>query len=624
MTQEVERLDKRPQNKKTEKNARLPHEIKKKPPDKSFPFNNYEEIHKKIIMASHEAIIMCGLDGTLLYCSERTASTHGFPSVETMTGMNIFDLFAPQDRDRVKKDFNRVEKEGFVGGREYRMLKRKNGDFTASLNAAVVNDASGRPFAIIVTFYDVTVSKEIRKKLFQSEELYRSLFENANDIIILREITEKGAPGRILEANGIVQEKLGFTPGEVKKFTPRELFEREEISGRDKIQGELFKKGMAVFEEAMFSKAGARVIFEVSAHLINYNGKKAIMAICRDITARKKTEEKIRESRELYKKLVETSPDAVIAADIEGRVVFASGMALEMFGAGSGGGMEGKDIFDYVSPEDRRACEKALEDVFREGKMKNREFVFLRSGGDRFVGELRSSLVLDSTDKPAYILVVLRDITEKKKSEAHLKESYRSVKKIMDGIIHSMEMLVEKKDVYTVGHQHRTAQLAGAIASDMGMAGEHIECISIAAVIHDIGKIFVSGSILNKKGGLTEAEFEIIKKHPEAGYDVLKSIEFPWPVADIIRQHHERLDGSGYPRGLKGDEIFLESRIISVADVVEAMTFKRPYRPALGIDAALAEIEKGRGALYDSEAVDICVSLFREKGFEFEETPDVL
>ncbi len=612
--------------KKPKKKSRKSHGTckKKKPRKKHIPRNNHEEIHKKIIMASHEAIIMCGLDGTLLYCSEKTASMHGYPSVETMTGMNVFDLFARKDRDRLKKVFNRVEKEGFVGGQEYRMLRRENGDFIASLNAAVVNDASGRPFALAMTFYDVTVSKEIRKKLFQSEELYRSLFENANDIIVLREITEGGAPGRIIEANRIVKEKLGFEPGEFKKLTPGELFEREEISGRDKIRDELFKKGMVVFEEVMFSKTGSHVIFEVNAHLINYSGKKAIMAICRDITSRKIAEEKIKESGELYKKLVETSPDAVIATDIEGRVVFASDMAVKIFGAVSGGSMEGENIFDYVSPEDRRACEKALEDVFREGKMKNGEFVFLRGSSDRFVGELRSSLVLDSKDKPRYILVILRDVTEKKKSEAHLKESYRSVKKIMDGIIHSMEMLVEKKDVYTVGHQHRTAQLAGAIASEMGMAGEHIECISIAAIIHDIGKIFVSGDILNKKGALTEKEFEIIKKHPEAGYDVLKSIEFPWPVADIIRQHHERLDGSGYPRGLEGDEIFLESRIISVADVVEAMTFKRPYRPALGIDAALGEIEKGRGTLYDSEVVDICAGLFRDKGFRFEKSPEVL
>jgi HD-GYP domain-containing protein (c-di-GMP phosphodiesterase class II) len=140
----------------------------------------------------------------------------------------------------------------------------------------------------------------------------------------------------------------------------------------------------------------------------------------------------------------------------------------------------------------------------------------------------------------------------------------------------------------------------------------------MAAIIHDIGKIFVSDKILNKKEKLTGDEYDIIKKHPEAGYEVLKTIDFPWPLADIILQHHERLDGSGYPYGLKGDGIYLESRIISVADVVEAITFERPYRPAMGIDRALAEIEDKKGKLYDPEIVDICVDLFREKKFNWE------
>jgi putative nucleotidyltransferase with HDIG domain len=202
--------------------------------------------------------------------------------------------------------------------------------------------------------------------------------------------------------------------------------------------------------------------------------------------------------------------------------------------------------------------------------------------------------------------------------EDDLNQSYTAVKKIMDGIINAMEKLVEKKDLYTVGHQRRTAQLARAIAAQMGLPPEQINCVYISALIHDIGKIFVSGAILNKNGPLTAAEYDIIKQHPEAGYEVLKTIDFPWPIADIILQHHERLDGSGYPYGLKSERIYLESRIISVADVVEAITFARPYRPAFGIDKALEEIDAGKGRLYDPEVVDITFSLMKEQDFKFE------
>jgi putative nucleotidyltransferase with HDIG domain len=161
------------------------------------------------------------------------------------------------------------------------------------------------------------------------------------------------------------------------------------------------------------------------------------------------------------------------------------------------------------------------------------------------------------------------------------------------------------------------AKLATAIASEMGLAAELVEGIHFGSLIHDVGKIAIPAEILSKPGRLTEIEFMLIKTHPQAGYNILKGIDFPWPVARMILQHHERLDGSGYPGGLKGDEIILEAKILIVADIVEAMSSHRPYRPGLGIDVALAEIERGRGTFYDSRIVDVCTSLFRDKKFDF-------
>ena len=181
-----------------------------------------------------------------------------------------------------------------------------------------------------------------------------------------------------------------------------------------------------------------------------------------------------------------------------------------------------------------------------------------------------------------------------------------------------MAKMSESKDPYTAGHQQRVSQLATAIARKMGLPEDRIEAIKFASLIHDIGKFIIPGEILSKPSKLSKTEFTLIKEHPKTGYNIIKDVEFPWEIASIILQHHERLDGSGYPMGLKDKEILLEAKILAVADVVEAMNSHRPYRPALGIDKALEEISMNKGKLYDSDAVDACIKLFKEDGFKFE------
>ncbi len=188
----------------------------------------------------------------------------------------------------------------------------------------------------------------------------------------------------------------------------------------------------------------------------------------------------------------------------------------------------------------------------------------------------------------------------------------------MGGIIQAISGTVEIRDPYTAGHQRRTADLARAIAREMGLAEDLRDGLRMAGSIHDLGKVAIPAEILSKPTKLTDLEYHLIQDHPQIGHDILKDIEFPWPVAEIILQHHERIDGSGYPRGLKGDEILWEARILTVADVVEAMASYRPYRPALGIDKALEEISKNSGILYDPKVVDACLRLFKNKGYVFE------
>jgi HD-GYP domain-containing protein (c-di-GMP phosphodiesterase class II) len=190
----------------------------------------------------------------------------------------------------------------------------------------------------------------------------------------------------------------------------------------------------------------------------------------------------------------------------------------------------------------------------------------------------------------------------------------RRIKRSLIGTVQALVATIELRDPYTAVHQRRVADIAVGIGRVLGLTAAQLCGLDLAATIHDIGKLGVPLEILAKPGRISSAEYELIKGHAAAGAEVVKSIDFPWPIRDIIWQHHERLDGSGYPRGLKGDEILLEARILAVADVTEAMASHRPYRKALGIDAALAEIESGRGTRYDARCVDACIRLFRELG----------
>jgi putative two-component system response regulator len=202
--------------------------------------------------------------------------------------------------------------------------------------------------------------------------------------------------------------------------------------------------------------------------------------------------------------------------------------------------------------------------------------------------------------------------------ERMVAERTSQLKEALDGIIHAIASTVEIRDPYTAGHQLRVAGLAFAIAREMGFSKAQAEGVRVAGTIHDLGKISVPAEILSRPGLLTEMEFEIIKTHPQAGYDILKDMKFPWPLARIVLQHHERMDGSGYPQGLSGENTLMEARILAVADVVEAMASHRPYRPALGIDVALKKISKNKGVLYDPEVVDACLKVFTENSFRFE------
>ncbi len=277
--------------------------------------------------------------------------------------------------------------------------------------------------------------------------------------------------------------------------------------------------------------------------------------------------------------------------------------------------MLGRNVLDFIHPDDREGLMKKTTATLKTGRYLPLEYRILTKDG-------RIKWVMDSLSSVYHkgrraIFGITLDMTEHKRAAEQLRESLKKIEKAMESTIHAISIIVETRDPYTSGHQEQVARIACSIGKEMGLPENRIKAIQMSAVIHDIGKIYIPAEILSKPGKLSEMESRMMKTHPEVGYNILKTIDFPYPVARIVYQHHERLNGSGYPLGLKGKDILLEARILGVADVVDAMAAHRPYRAAVGIDKAIEEISQNSGFLYEPVAVNACLNLFKDQGFPF-------
>lgn len=329
-----------------------------------------------------------------------------------------------------------------------------------------------------------------------------------------------------------------------------------------------------------------------------------------------KMENMLKESEERYRSVVENAHDAIYIIT--------------------------QDAFQYANPgfekltgwKKKELCSKKFNfwNIIHPDDLKK---IKERKGGERGI-ELRLSkefriIAKDGTEKiveantakigkkgEAKEVGILRDVTGRKKAEEELKKSHERLQKSFEGTINALVSVLEKREPYAVGHQRRVTKLGCVIAREMDLSKDQIDGFRLAGQVHDVGKLRIPTEILIKPHPLSQFEFVIVKMHPQIGYEILKPIEFPYPVAQIVLQHHERIDGSGYPAGLKGANILLEARILGVADVVEAMSSYRLFRPALGVGMALKEITKDKGILYDPDVVDACLKLFYEKKFKFE------
>jgi PAS domain S-box-containing protein len=338
-----------------------------------------------------------------------------------------------------------------------------------------------------------------------------------------------------------------------------------------------------------------------------------------DITGRKQAEEGEKRQRVFSEALMETSPACILVVDSDRKVVFANAETDRVLGLSRDGvldmvfgeGLRLLDISGAPVPEGQLPVSL----VFLTGQpLYSVEYVFDSPSGRRILS-ISAAPLFDETGSVTHGVATVEDISDIKRHALELEQAVERLQKAMYATVEAMSAAVEMRDPYTASHQRRVTVVACAIARELGAGEESVLALSVAGRMHDLGKLKVPTEILTRPGKLSPLELQMMREHPQATYDLLKGIDFPWPVAEICRQHHEHMDGSGYPQGLRGEQLLLEARILAVADVFEAMSSHRPYRPALGVEAALAELQRHRGTLFDADAVDACIRLVREKEF---------
>ena len=468
---------------------------------------------------------------------------------------------------------------------------------------------------ILLAIEDITERKKVEKNLTVTEAKYQELVQNANSIILRMDPS-----GKVLFFNEFAQKFFGYTEKEMLgRSVVGTIVPKTESSGRDfdsmiKDIGTNPENYINNENENM-RRNGERIWVAWTNRAIRdeFGNVTEILCIGNDITEHKRLENLLMESEERYRRLFETASDGIVLLEKrEGKITHANPATENMLGYTKKESI-GNKLRDIGVLLDMGDFQTLMQNLNRSGIINYNDILIETKSGRHISADIYL------VDRATLVQCNIRDITDRKQAEEELQQTLERLRKAVGATIQVLVSAVEARDPYTAGHQTRSATLAGAIAAEMGLSQEKIEGIRIAGSIHDIGKLSIPAEILSKPTKLSKSEFSLIKEHARNGYEILKEVESPWALAEIVFQHHERMDGSGYPRKLKGNEILMEARIMAVADVVESMASYRPYRPALGIEAALNEIEKNRGIMYDDAVADTCLRLFREKGFKLAE-----
>ena len=462
---------------------------------------------------------------------------------------------------------------------------------------------------------DITERRRAEESLRDSESRFRQFFENEPAFCYI-----VSPEGTVLDVNRAALKALGYEKEELIGQPLRAIYAPESLSKMKQVFAKWQQTGaLKDVEMLVVTKEGDRLTVLLSASAVRDEAGKLLHSISvqQDITERVRAEEATKLAYAELDQIFNTSADGMRVVDSEFNVLRAN----ETFSTLSGLRQDevvGIKCYEVFSGPSCHTADCPLNRILGGEEHVEYDIEKQRNDGTRIPCIVTATPFRAPDGKLIGMVEDFKDITDRKRREEELRRSHDKLRRALDQTVGALAAAVEARDPYTAGHQRRVANLASAVAREMGLSDDQIDAIHVFGLIHDIGKIQVPASILSKPSRLTEPEMKMVRTHSQAGYDILGTVDFPWPVCEIVLQHHERMDGSGYPQGLSGEEILLEARILAVADVVEAMASHRPYRPALGIDKALEEIRQNRGILYDPGVVDACLKLHTEKGFQFE------
>jgi PAS domain S-box-containing protein/putative nucleotidyltransferase with HDIG domain len=581
----------------------------------------HQERYRIMIESLPNTIGINDANGVVRYRSPNNEQLFGFKPDEVI-GKPSVDLIHPEDRNRLRQTFKKILAggESFALADEFRFNRKDGEELIIHL---VGKNMVANPMikGVLMSYKNITTQKKIEQELRESDERFNSMVRSMDDVIFTLDRNQRytGIYGRWVNKNKLTEEAF------IGK-TSREIFSSGVAAIHEKYNQDALAGKTVIYEWILQNSDGKNYLQTSLSPMFDHNGNVfGIAGIGRDITRLKIAEAELERSEEQYRQAQEMGHIGHWQFNPVTNQFEGSPETLRIYGYPEHTFVDFDQIVSCISKKDYERNKNALYQVLEQGLPFDEELeIWPPNEKNARVIWAKAELRKIDDGKQVVISGILQDITERKRLEKVLKKQHhhmeitnRMLSQRLERSINAISKIGELRDMYTAGHQRKVANLSCAIAKEMGMSEEAIRNIYMGALIHDIGKIYIASDILNKPGKITSLEYQILQTHAENGYEVVKEIDFISQIPDMIYQHHERMDGSGYPRGLSGRQIILESRILAVADVVEAMSSHRPYRPALGIEAALNEIREHQGTKYDTRVLDICISLFTNKGYQF-------
>ena len=573
-----------------------------------------EEKYRNILENIEEAYFEDDFSGNFTFVNDIMCSNLGY-SREELIGMSYRQYTDEKNASKLQELYERLYKTGEpIKAFDLEAINKNGSKMIYETSVFLMRNPKGKPIGFRGVARNITERKQMEDALRRSEEKYRTVLEEMEEGYF-----ETDLAGNLTFVNDAECRNVGYPREELIGMNNRQYQDETNAQKTYQLFSRIYRTGEPVktSDIEIIRKNGMKGFNEISVSLIRDAEGKPIgfRGISRDVTERKQAEEALRNSEEKYRNIIENMQEGYFELDLSGNYTFVNDAECINIGY-SKEELIGMNNRQYQDEATAQKTYQLFTELYRTGEpVKASDVEIIRKNGTKGFNEISASLIRDAESKPIGFRGISRDITERKQTEEERRQGFERMRKALGATVQSISRTVEMKDPYTSGHQRRVADLARSMATEMGLSANRQDFIRTASSIHDIGKIAIPSEILSKPTKLSDLEFNLIKTHSQSGYDILKDIEFPWPVANVVLQHHERMDGSGYPQGLKGDAILLEARILAVADVVEAIASHRPYRPAFGIDLALEEISRNKGILYDADAVDACLKLFREKDY---------